>query len=316
MKITTMHSRVRAYLTHRRKLGFLLSKEEFHLRGFASYADQTAPGQPLTTALALQWATSIGNNQLGYHAMRYQSVRNLARYLTALDPRTEVPPPRILGSTMIRRQPHIFTPEHVRLMMTQSRQIPHRYRYDALRPLTYETLIGLMSCTGLRPIEAFRLRLTDFDPRAQTIIVRQTKFSPQRTLPLHPTVVRALQRYQEARRRIVPFGDHFFVYRRGTPLRSNWISAFFGRVTHGVTPNGARPRVRLGDLRHTFATRWIAAWSRRATPVPHYLVLLSRYMGHKQFNATWWYVSPDMSALQNAAHRFHQFQQDKSSNQF
>ena len=189
MKITTMHSRVRAYLTHRRKLGFLLSKEEFHLRGFASYADQTAPGQPLTTALALQWATSIGNNQLGYHAMRYQSVRNLARYLTALDPRTEVPPPRILGSTMIRRQPHIFTPEHVRLMMTQSRQIPHRYRYDALRPLTYETLIGLMSCTGLRPIEAFRLRLTDFDPRAQTIIVRQTKFSPQRTLPLHPTVV-------------------------------------------------------------------------------------------------------------------------------
>jgi integrase len=100
------------------------------------------------------------------------------------------------------------------------------------------------------------------------------------------------------------------------PLRSSRISEFFGHVIRGIAPNGARSRVRLGDLRHTFATRRIAAWSRRATPVPHYLVLLSRYMGHKQFNATWWYVSPDMSALQDAAQRLHEFQQDKSSNQF
>lgn len=314
MKPTTMHSKVRAYFAHRRKLGFILRSQEYHLRGFASFADKTAPGQPLTTALVLQWATSIGNNRLGYHAMRYQSARNLARYLAALDSRTEVPPSRMLGSTYIRRQPHIFTAEQIRLMMLQARQLPYRERHEALRPLTFETMVGLVFCTGLRPAEACKLRLADFDPRARTMVVRQTKFSPQRILPLHPTVVQALVRYQEARRRLIPLGEHFFVGRRGTPFTSRKIGLHFSRVVRGVDPNGARPLIRFSDLRHTFASRLIAAWSRRPKPVPHYLALLSRYMGHKNFNATWWYVSPDCSSLSGAAQLFQRFQRDQTSN--
>jgi len=314
MKPTTMHSRVRAYLAHRRKLGFVLSKEAYHLRKFASFADKTASGQPLTTAIALRWATSVGHNRCGYHAMRYQAVRGLARYLAALDPHTEVPPARMLGSTCIRRQPHIYTLEQVRLMMKQARQLPHRLRYLELRSRTFETMIGLVFCTGLRPAEVCKLRLVDFDPRARTIVITQTKFSPQRILPLHSTVVRALKRYQEARRRIIPFGDHLFVGRRGVPFTSKTIGTVFRSIVRGIEPNGARPMVRFGDLRHTFATRLIATWSRRGEPVPHYLVLLSRYMGHKQFNATWWYVSPDCSSLRSAARLFQRFQQDQTSN--
>lgn len=314
MKPTPMHSRVRAYLAHRRKLGFVLRKEAYHLRKFAVFADQKASGQPLTTALALRWATSVGDNRCGYHAMRYQSVRGLARYLAALDPHTEVPPARMLGSTSIRRRPHIYTPAQVRLMMKQSRHLSHRARHAALRPQTFETMIGLAFCTGLRPAEVCKLRLCDFDPRARTIVISQTKFSPQRILPLHSTVVRALQRYQEARRRIIPFGDHFFVGRRGVPFTPTTIGEHFRSLVRGIKPNGARPMVRFSDLRHTFATRLISAWSRRSEPVPHYLVLLSRYMGHKQFNATWWYVSPDCSSLRSAAQLFQRFQQNPISN--
>lgn len=313
MKPATMRSRVRAYLVHRRKLGFLLRAQACHLRDFASFADREASGQPLTAALALRWAAATGHNRFGYQAMRYQSVRNLARYLAALDSRTELPPARLLGSTLVRRQPHIYTPEQIRLMMAQSRELPHRDHYAALRPLTFETIVGLMFCTGLRPAEVGKLRLADFDFQAGTMVVRPTKFSPQRTLPLHPTVVRALERYQVARRRIIPFGEHFFVARRGVAFTSKRMAEFFSAVVRGIAPNGARPKVRFGDLRHTFATRLISAWSRRATPVPHYLLLLSRYMGHKSFNATWWYVSPDCSSLQGAAQRFQRFQREQIS---
>ena len=316
MKPISMRLRVRAYLDHRRKLGFVLDTQERHLGHFAAFADRSAPSQPLTTALALEWATSVGHNRFGYHAMRYQAVRNLAQYLAALDPRTEVPPARLLGPTMVRRQPHIFTLKEVRRIMREARHIPHHYRHMTLRPLTVETIIGLTFCTGMRRAEVLRLRLADFDPQARTLFVRQTKSSPPRTLPLHPTAVDALQRYLRARHRIIPFGDHFFVCHRGRPLAPNRMDEHFRRVTGGIVPNGERSRVRLTDLRHTFATRRIAAWSRRAVPVPHYLVLLSRYMGHKQFNATWWYVSPELSALQHAAQRFQQFQQDKSLNLF
>jgi integrase len=246
--------------------------------------------------------------------MRYQAVRGLAHYLAALDPRTEVPPGRMLGSTCIRRQPHIYTPQQVCLMMKRSRQIPHRAAHTALRPLMYETLIGLAFCTGLRPAEVCKLRLVDFDPRARTIVVAQTKFSPQRTLPLHSTVVRALERYRKARQRIIPFGDHFFVSRRGVPFTRERIGEYFHLLVRGIKPNGARSVVRFADLRHTFATRLISSWSRRGKPVPHYLALLSRYMGHKQFNATWWYVSPDCSSLKSAMHLFRRFQQNQQSN--
>jgi hypothetical protein len=58
----------------------------------------------------------------------------------------------------------------------------------------------------------------------------------------------------------------------------------------------------------------ISGWSRRREPVPHYLVRLSRYMGHKQFNATWWYVSPDCSSLKSAMQRFQKFQNKQTNN--
>jgi integrase len=175
-------------------------------------------------------------------------------------------------------------------------------------------MIGLVFCTGLRPAEVCKLRLVDFDPRARTIVITQTKFSPQRVLPLHSTVVRALERYLKARRRIIPFGDHFFVCRRGIPFTPNNISNYFHLLVRGIDPNGVRPMIRFGDLRHTFATRLISGWSRRSEPVPHYLVLLSRYMGHKQFNATWWYISPDCSSLKTAMKLFGQFQQNQTTN--
>ncbi|MEO6996426.1 MAG: hypothetical protein ABI273_22685 [Lacunisphaera sp.] len=47
--------------------------------------------------------------------------------------------------------------------------------------------------------------------------------------------------------------------------------------------------------------------------MPHSLLLLSRYMGHKSFNATWWYVSPDCSSLKSAAQLFQRFQHDQTS---
>ena len=76
--------------------------------------------------------------------------------------------------------------------------------------------------------------------------------------------------------------------------------------------NGARTRPRVTDFRHSFATRHIAAWGRSTKPVPHHLLLLSRYMGHKQFNQTWWYVTPDCAALQKASAQFNSFQSAQS----
>jgi len=308
MKTHSIKSLVRGYIARRRKLGFVLEEAAYHLAKFAQYADQIAPGQPLTSALAMEWAALPGDNRLGYHAKRLKVVRVFARYCAALDPRTEVPPTRVFGPHSFRRIPHIYTKTEVRLLMERTRQLRCGKPSGLLRALTYETMIGLLYATGLRRVEVLRLRLVDFDPGGGTLLVPSSKSSPRRLLPLHPSVVKALRRYLSARKRVEPFGQNLFVGLHGRAIPPVTFNGTFRMLRHGMVGNGARTLPRVTDFRHSFATRHIAAWSRSAAPVPHHLLLLSRYMGHKQFNQTWWYVTPDCTALQNASDRFNSFQ--------
>ena len=52
----SMLSKVRAYLAHRRALGFQLKCEGVRLLDFARYVDARGHRGPLTTRLAMRWA--------------------------------------------------------------------------------------------------------------------------------------------------------------------------------------------------------------------------------------------------------------------
>jgi integrase len=119
--------------------------------------------------------------------------------------------------------------------------------------------------------------------------------------------VRALRRYQTTRRRRFPFTRHFFVGPFGRPLKASAAQWTFRRLAQGVPSNGARLAVRLYDFRHSVATKLIARWSRQSAPLANRLVLLSRYLGHKYFHHTYWYVQYDLSALKTAAARFEHY---------
>lgn len=292
----SLDSRVESYLAGRRALGFVLKGQEKLLHDFAQFADAASPGGPITETTAIQWARLRPKGQ----SRRLNIVRGFARYCAIEDPRTQIPMTGLLGRAYTRRAPHIFTPEQVRLIMQRAAELP---KISPLRPSTFATFFGLLACTGLRPGEARRLRLCDFDPIAGTLRVPATKFSPERLLPLHPSSVQALVRYQRLRTFLVA-GDHFFVSRHGRPLRTCLIDRAFRRITADIPCNGERPRPRPHDFRHTFATNWIAQWSRQARPLSHYLLRLASYLGHRNMEMTWWYVSSDRGALEQAAERF------------
>ena len=305
LTMPSMFDLAREYLAHRRKLGFKLSSQGQHIIAFARFADRVAPGQPLKTALALQWATESKSQYRGYLAARLGALRNFARYCATIDPRAEVPGQRLLGPSIQRRTPHIYSAREIGLILRQARALPTQH--SPLHARTYATIIGLIAATGLRPTEAVRLRLIDFDPLAGLLHVLPAKTSPLRQLPLHPSVVRALQNYRRARWRAFPFGGQLFVGRHGWSIQLHALEYVFKRFARTISSNGARPTPRLMDLRHTFATKLIASWVRQKAPVAHRLLLLSRYLGHRHFISTWWYVSSDPSALQSAAEQFRRF---------
>jgi integrase len=301
LTMPSMFTLARRYIAHRRNMGYVLRWANL-LFDFGRFADRVAPRRALTTALALQWATSGPTQRPATHARRLGMVRGFAGYCAALDPRAEVPDVHLLGPSYQRIRPHLFTPRQVGLILRRARALPTRH--SPLHPMTYETLIGLLACTGMRPGEARRLQLGDFDAAAALLRIGRCKFSPERMIPLHASTVHALARYRNARRRLFPFAEHLFVGITGRPLRAECTVKVFHRLTLGIAANGQRRSLRLLDFRHTFASQWIARWSRQSKPVSHYLLRLARYLGHQDFKSTWWYVSSDPKVLQTAAKSF------------
>jgi len=301
----SMREMVRRYLSHRRGFGYGLRTQKFDLASFARFADRVAPRQPLTVSLALRWARRQPAAPVTM-ASRLSVIRGLARFCSAFDSRTQVPPKRLTHSLVRRRAPHIFTDAQVKLILRRTQAL-RPWRTNPIRSLTYRTLIGLLVCTGLRLGEAFRLRDEDFDGVARTLRVPAVKCGPGRTLPLHPSTVRALRHYQNHRRIQFPSAAWFFVGPLGDQLQKCSADRTFRRLARGISCNGARRNVRLYDFRHTLATKFIGRWARQSVPLAHRLVLLSQFLGHKYFHHTYWYVQHHHATLRAAAVRFERY---------
>jgi len=295
----------RQYLAHRRACGYRMQTEEYVLRDFTRYAERTAPGRPITTALALQWIAQRSGLRAVTRANRLDTLRAFARFCHPFDPRTEIPPTGLSSRVCRRRAPYIVTAAEVRLIMRRAGKV--RANGSTLRPQTLQALIGLIACTGLRINEALRLRCEDLDLHSGTLHVARAKFSPERDLPLHPSTLRALDRYRRLRQRHYPNGAHLFIGPHGRPMQGCAASWTLRHLVHDFPPRGDRPRPRFHDLRHSLATHLIARWSQEGAPIAHRLLLLSRYLGHKHFHNTYWYIEPHRAALQAAATRFERF---------
>lgn len=292
------------YLKHRRAFGFALESRGYALLCFARFADQSGHRGPLTTELALQWSKLVSTQ--GSRAQRLSVVRCFARYLAARDGHTQIPDPRLLGPSISRAQPHIYSITQIRQLIAAAAKLS-----TYLRPRTYSTLLGLLSCTGLRISEALNLTRSDVDLDQGILRIEKTKFRKSRLVPMHPTATKAMRRYAQAR-------DHdpmarrsiaFFVGGQGQPLPYSTVSTTFSglRSSLDLVSNGASPRPRIHDLRHTFACRRILAWYEQRTDVNHAIAALSTYLGHAKVTNTYWYLTGTPELMGAAGARFERF---------
>jgi integrase len=296
------------YLDYRRRLGSRLRSEGTMLLAFARYADRLGHRGPLTTELALRWAQSSVNAAPLYQARRLQVVRGFARYRAIFDPATEIPPKGLLGRAQRRTTPHIYSQAELTALMVAAGRLRSP---TGLRRHTYITLIGLLSCTGLRIAEALKLTRGDVDWDQSTLTIRETKFHKSRLVPLHPTTLRALESYARFRDHCHPSPqtDAFFVSERGTALPYKTVRITFGKLRAQLPAaschEGRAPRIY--DLRHTFACQRLLRWYSEGIDLDHAVLALSTYLGHAQVSDTYWYLTGIPELLDLAAARFERF---------
>jgi integrase len=302
-----MMNKVEQYVSHRRSLGYRIRTDAYLLRSFARYADLHAPGEPLTVDLALRWATAPKGTQRIYHAKRLDALRTFAHYLLVFEPRTEIPPQRLLGPSFMRVPPHIYTPQEIAALIHEALTYKPSLRRDSLTGLRNATTIGLMACTGLRVGEALALNDSDVDLVQNLIIVRQSKNLPMRLVPITECAADRLRRYREARDQRFGYSGNseaFFRSPRGGHVSYETISWAFKQLrkrTGLKDASGRHPR--LHDLRHTFACNHLLRAYRENRNIDNAVHELSIYLGHATLDSTYWYLSGVPALLEQCTKR-------------
>ena len=90
-------------------------------------------------------------------AKRLMAVQGFTRWLSAIDPRTEVPPAGLVSYRPSRRVPYLFSDQDVATVVRAARaSTPFAFRTETLA-----SLIVLLAVTGMRVGEALRLDCGD-----------------------------------------------------------------------------------------------------------------------------------------------------------
>lgn len=285
------------YLRMRRALGYKLEIQGLLLCGFVSYLEEI-DAMTVTIENAVAWATSPAGADPAYWAGRLSVVRQFARHLQTIDPACEIPPAQLLPYRYRRAIPYLYEPQEIAALINAAGQLS-----PPLLAANYQTLIGLLSVTGLRLGEAVRLNRADVDDRHQLLRILDSKFGKSREVVLYDSTMHALTDYGRLRdqRFPQPRCDAFLVSLRGTRLRKNCIHHMFARLiaTAGLKPRSPGCRPKLHDFRHGFAVRTLLEWYRDGLDVQARLPLLSTYMGHVNPASTFWYLTaaPELLAL-------------------
>lgn len=297
MKTLSLAKAVEFYLRQRRQLGFPLKEDGQMLAQLVGYASERNHRGPLTNQLALAWAQAPAQASRLWWARRLDVVRRFATFWRAFDPRTQVPPPGALGPSYRRRAVHLYTPQEIAALMQSALEL------GGIRGLSFQALVGLLACTGLRIGEALRLHEQDIDWTSALLTVRHSKLGRSRCLPLQASALNALNTYRQKRRKYLRQRDPtpLFIGQNGRAIAYSQAAATFRALRQRLGWN-QQPLPRWHDLRHTFAVRCLLDWSSRSGEVGQKVLSLATYLGHSQIQGTYWYLSavPELLALTHA----------------
>jgi integrase len=285
----------------RRAVEFALDHTEGYLRNFARFALPRGDTHIVVTT-AVEWA-AITTSEAQRHN-RLQTVIRFARFMAAEDSRHEIPPNGIFWGRRQRPMPYIFSDDEIEQRLGAASRLGPP---GSLRPQTYSTLFGLLAVTGMRVSEARHLHLHDVT--IDGLLIRETKFHKSLLLPLHVTTRMALDHYIDHRRRGAGADPHLFVTRRGGKLSHTVVSEIFHQALKvaGLPHRPARRRLRLMDLRHTFAVRALEGGPETRDAVGRHMLTLATYMGHACVLDTFWYLDTTpqlMTDIANACETF------------
>jgi integrase/recombinase XerD len=305
--MSQLHEAVKEYLQLRRTLGYQLREPGRLLGNFAAFAEGEKATH-VTVDLALRWAQQPADAKPATWAVRLQTVRRFAIWLSVSDRRTEVPPAGLLRGRYERTRPYIYSDAEIANLVRAAGQLPSP---AGLKGRTFATIFGLLAVTGMRISEALALDQEDVDLPEGILRIRRSKFGKSRLVAVHESTRAILADYANARGRVVPQPvDAAFFLSEGGNRVTQWASRYnFAKVSRQVGLRSAMKGRRHGhgprlhDMRHRFAACTLLNWYRAGIDVEREIPKLATYLGHVHINETYWYIEAVPELLELARFR-------------
>jgi integrase/recombinase XerD len=289
------------YMKIRTYSGFKLRSVKNVLEKFITFM-KINKSSHITVTEALNFSTKSKKCSSFEHSRKLRIIRQFSIYVKMFDFKTEIPPKDALPVSYQRRTPYIYTKEEIIGVLNACIKIKSS---NSFYPLTFYTLFGLVSVTGMRTQEAINLERSSIDMDLGIITINGTKFNRSRKIPIHSTTIQALKEYDKERDKAFKnhISSYFFVNNVGKKLVSSTVQKIYREVCveAGLRSKFESSGPRIIDFRHTLAVSTLIRCYRECLNVDNVMPILSTYLGHINPENTYWYLTatPELLNLIN-----------------
>ncbi|TXT43711.1 MAG: integrase family protein [Spirochaetes bacterium] len=276
-------------ITQKQASGYIYEYEAYILESFDRFCvENHYNAGTITREMVMHWAIQRPTESKNYRNQRVSFVRQLARYMQSLGENAYIPK-KFASETV--EVPHVLSREELTSFFNVvDAYMPPQPSFRRLVP-TYQVLIRLFYCCGLRLSEGCYLRRSCVDLKTGTLEILQSKGNKDRLVFLADDVLALCRTYDARMQSIIPDRYWFFSGRhRDRPLQKTSVDKKFGEFWNKTSYAGKvdkKPTVHC--LRHTFVVDKMNEWMQAGMDTGAMMPYLSRYLGHSSIEETQYY---------------------------
>ena len=290
--ISSLSDHIEAFIAEKHSLGYKYNAQEGIMRRFDKYwLDHGYGNVGLTPENLSGWTTQSDSEGAGSLHGRVCTIRQFSLYLNGIGISSYIPYKTPKGGEPLR---HIFTLNELEelfdIIDTNHKSI--RQRTQSRIADEYPVLFRLIFHTGMRVGEALSLSLDHIDLQNGKIIIMDGKGNKDRIVWLSDDMKILCSTYVDYLGKKI--GDRLLWLFPGLhpskPLGISAAERCFNKALEASSFSGncsTKPTVH--DLRHTFVVMRINLWNKQGIDFEQMKPYLSKYLGHKSFDETFYY---------------------------
>lgn len=244
----------------------------------------------LTKGMVLNWLKPGPEESCNGIHRKAAFIRGFGTYLKSVGKAAYILPDRFTaGGTVFI--PYLFGDDELAALFHEIDA--YEYPQEPFRPVLLSTYFRMTYTCGLRPNEGRNLKRNEVDLNTGEVRVIETKKRKSRIIVMSDEMSSLARSYAAIRDAAFPESDYFFPAPDGGPYSAKWMQGKFKRffaLSKPDVPKDLLPSVRVYDLRHRFATAILNRWLDEKKELSSRLPYLQTYMGHKELEATAYYI--------------------------